>query len=134
MTVGTTVRSVVEYFMRSTRKEWLDYFMSTHFWGPLANWGLPLAAIADLKKDPEKISGSMTPAMILYSSVCMRFAWHVQPRNTLLFLCHITNLTAQTTQLARFFNHHYLHIIKDPALASIERKQAEEAKRLMRTT
>lgn len=43
--------------MRSSRKEWMDYFMSTHFWGPVANWGLPLAAIADLKKDPDMISG-----------------------------------------------------------------------------
>ncbi|VDK70101.1 unnamed protein product, partial [Anisakis simplex] len=82
MTVVEAAKAVTAYFMRSTRKEWLDYFMSTHFWGPLANWGLPLAAIADIKKDPEQISGSMTPAMILYSSVCMRFAWHVIPRNT----------------------------------------------------
>jgi len=26
----------------------------------VANWGLPLAAIADMSKDPEKISGKMT--------------------------------------------------------------------------
>lgn len=31
-----------------------------HFWGPIANWGLPLAAIADMKKDPEIISPQMT--------------------------------------------------------------------------
>lgn len=31
-----------------------------HFWGPVANWGLPLAAIADMKKDPEIISPKMT--------------------------------------------------------------------------
>ncbi|RUP48991.1 hypothetical protein BC936DRAFT_143508 [Jimgerdemannia flammicorona] len=31
-----------------------------HFWGPVVNWGIPLAAIADLKKDPEYISGNMT--------------------------------------------------------------------------
>lgn len=33
---------------------------STHFWGPVANWGIPLAAIADLRKDPTIISGKMT--------------------------------------------------------------------------
>jgi hypothetical protein len=44
-----------------------DYFLSTHFWGPVANWGLPLAAIADLKKDEEVISGSMTTALACYS-------------------------------------------------------------------
>ena len=26
----------------------------------VANWGLPLAALGDLKKDPEIISGNMT--------------------------------------------------------------------------
>ncbi|CAG8628263.1 25187_t:CDS:10, partial [Cetraspora pellucida] len=31
-----------------------------HFWGPVANWGLPLAAIADAKKDPDIISPKMT--------------------------------------------------------------------------
>lgn len=33
---------------------------STHFWGPIANWGIPLAAIADINKDPKYISGKMT--------------------------------------------------------------------------
>ncbi len=35
---------------------------------PLANWGLPLAALADLSgKDPEFISGPMTVALSSYS-------------------------------------------------------------------
>ncbi|KAE8219347.1 hypothetical protein CF319_g6940 [Tilletia indica] len=84
-----------------------EYFFSTHFWGPVANWGLPLAAIADLKKDEEVISGSMTTALAAYSTVFMRFAWRVQPRNYLLFACHMTNATAQYTQLARFCRYHY---------------------------
>ena len=59
----------------------------THFWGPVsvyrpsnsatheiiacqvANWGLPLAALADLRKDEEVISGTMTTALACYSSV-----------------------------------------------------------------
>ena len=53
-------------------------FFSTHFWGPVANWGLPLAAIADTRKDPEIISGKMTTALLIYSSVFMRFAWKVR--------------------------------------------------------
>ncbi|KAM0754771.1 brain protein 44-like protein-like protein [Meredithblackwellia eburnea MCA 4105] len=81
------------------------YFMSTHFWGPLANWGLPLAAIADLNKSPEFISGPMTIALSSYSMVFMRFAWRVQPRNYLLFACHFTNATAQLTQGARFLQY-----------------------------
>lgn len=35
---------------------------------PVANWGLPLAAIADITgKDPEFISGPMTIALTSYS-------------------------------------------------------------------
>ncbi|XP_043226514.1 mitochondrial pyruvate carrier 1-like [Amphibalanus amphitrite] len=89
-------------------KETRDYFMSTHFWGPVANWGIPLAALADIKKDPEIISGKMTFALTCYSAVFMRFAWMVQPRNLLLFACHFTNECAQLTQLGRFINYEYL--------------------------
>lgn len=44
-----------------------------HFWGPVANWGMPIAAFADLKKNPEYISGNMTVAMCLYSALFMRY-------------------------------------------------------------
>ncbi|TFK41175.1 hypothetical protein BDQ12DRAFT_646996 [Crucibulum laeve] len=99
--------------MASTFFTWLrspaarEYFFSTHFWGPVANWGLPLAALADLRKDEEVISGTMTTALACYSMVFMRFAWRVQPRNYLLFACHLTNATAQTVQDARFVNYWY---------------------------
>ncbi|KAG6890418.1 hypothetical protein C0995_008772 [Termitomyces sp. Mi166 len=82
--------------MASTFFTWLrspaarEYFFSTHFWGPVANWGLPLAALSDLRKDEEVIS-----------------AWRVQPRNYLLFACHFTNATAQTIQDVRFYNYWY---------------------------
>jgi len=85
-----------------------EYFFSTHFWGPVANWGLPLAALSDLRKDEEIISGTMTTAMAAYSMVFMRFAWAVQPRNYLLFACHATNATAQSVQGGRFINYWYL--------------------------
>ncbi|KAF9130391.1 pyruvate transporter mpc1, partial [Mortierella sp. GBA39] len=78
-----------------------------HFWGPVANWGLPLAAIADIEKDPEMISGNMTGALTVYSLLFMRFAWMVQPRNYLLFACHATNETAQLIQGYRFINYHH---------------------------
>ncbi|KAN0133275.1 Uncharacterized protein family (UPF0041) domain containing protein [Lactarius tabidus] len=97
--------------MASTFFHWLrspaarEYFFSTHFWGPVANWGLPIAALADLKKDEEVISGTMTSALAAYSMVFMRFAWRVDPRNYLLFACHLTNTTAQLTQGYRFVNY-----------------------------
>lgn len=89
-------------------KEFGSYLCSTHFWGPIANWGLPLAAIADMKKDPEKISGKMTTALFFYSCLFMRFAIKVQPRNLLLFSCHFTNASAQAIQGARFVNFYYI--------------------------
>ncbi|XP_005109685.1 mitochondrial pyruvate carrier 1 [Aplysia californica] len=93
-------------YMRT--KEFRDWICSTHFWGPVANWGLPLAALGDLKKDPEIISGKMTMALSIYSLLFMRFAWKVIPRNLLLMSCHITNEVAQLTQGARFINYHYV--------------------------
>uniref|UniRef100_A0A4X2KYY2 Mitochondrial pyruvate carrier n=2 Tax=Vombatus ursinus TaxID=29139 RepID=A0A4X2KYY2_VOMUR len=76
-----------------------------HFWGPVANWGLPIAAFNDMKKSPEIISGRMTFALCCYSLTFMRFAYKVQPRNWLLFACHATNEVAQLIQGGRLINH-----------------------------
>ena len=74
---------------------------TTHFWGPVANWGFVLAAIIDMRKSPEYISLNMTTAQCLYSALFMRFAWMVQPRNYLLLACHMSNESAQIYQLQR---------------------------------
>jgi len=89
-------------------KEFREYLTSTHFWGPVANWGIPLAAIADTRKHPKYISGKMTVALCLYSLMFMRFAWKVQPRNLLLLGCHMTNECAQITQGVRFIKYEHL--------------------------
>lgn len=45
------------------------------FGRPVANWGLPLAALADITgKDPEFISGPMTVALSSYSCVLFFFS------------------------------------------------------------
>ncbi|CEI90561.1 Putative Small nuclear ribonucleoprotein B and B [Rhizopus microsporus] len=87
-------------------KEFRSYLMSTHFWGPVVNWGLPIAAIIDTQKDPSLISGNMTLALCTYSALFMRFALAVQPRNYLLFACHATNEVAQLTQGYRYLKYH----------------------------
>ncbi|XP_032681387.1 mitochondrial pyruvate carrier 1 isoform X2 [Odontomachus brunneus] len=46
-------------------KETREYFMSTHFWGPVANWAIPIAAISDIQRDPKFISGKMTFGNVL---------------------------------------------------------------------
>ncbi|KAJ0409490.1 hypothetical protein P43SY_002380 [Pythium insidiosum] len=74
---------------------------TTHFWGPVANWGFVVAAMADMNKPAEMISIKMTSALSMYSLIFMRFAWMVQPRNYLLLACHVCNETAQLYQLQR---------------------------------
>ncbi|GAB4845748.1 pyruvate transporter mpc1 [Ancistrocladus abbreviatus] len=74
---------------------------TTHFWGPVANWGFVVPGLVDMKKPPEMISGNMTTAMCIYSGLFMRFAWMVQPRNYLLLACHASNEVVQLYQLCR---------------------------------
>ncbi|KAF9922469.1 pyruvate transporter mpc1 [Linnemannia zychae] len=102
--IDITISKMIAWKMLDILLSWVN----GHFWGPVANWGLPLAAIADFKKDPEMISGNMTAALSVYSLLFMRFAWMVQPRNYLLFACHFTNESAQLVQGYRFINYHYL--------------------------
>ncbi|KAF2156775.1 UPF0041-domain-containing protein [Myriangium duriaei CBS 260.36] len=82
-----------------------DYLCSTHFWGPASNFGIPLAAVMDTQKDPEFISGPMTIALVGYSATFMRYALAVQPKNWLLFGCHLVNFSAQSTQGYRYLNY-----------------------------
>uniref|UniRef100_A0A674NHQ5 Mitochondrial pyruvate carrier n=2 Tax=Takifugu TaxID=31032 RepID=A0A674NHQ5_TAKRU len=118
---GTIARKAIDHLKS---KEFRDYLMRSHyvgikrkynaylvllqaqhFWGPVANWGLPIAAIADMKKSPEIISGRMTFALCCYSLLFMRFAYKVQPRNWLLFACHMTNESAQLVQASRLIKY-----------------------------
>ncbi|KAJ0177989.1 hypothetical protein K1T71_006862 [Dendrolimus kikuchii] len=104
--------AIKNFFVQLKSKEFRSYLMSTHFWGPVMNWSIPIATISDTRKDPSFISGKMTLALTLYSLMFMRFAWRVNPRNLLLLSCHFANECAQLVQGARFINYHY---IKGPA-------------------
>ncbi|GJP35992.1 hypothetical protein CLOM_g10042 [Closterium sp. NIES-68] len=75
---------------------------TSHFWGPLANWGFVIAGLVDMQKPVDMISPKMTSVMCVYSALFMRFAWRVQPRNYLLFSCHSANETVQLVQLSRW--------------------------------
>merc|ERR1712000_154998 len=77
--VSTGTRSLATEVTR--KQTYREYFLSTHFWGPLANWGFVVAGLADATKPPKQISGWMTSALCVYSILFMRFAWMVQPRN-----------------------------------------------------
>lgn len=90
-------------------KENLKYVFTTHFWGPVSNFGIPVAAILDLKNKPaDKISGPMTGALILYSAVFMKYSVSITPKNYLLLGCHIVNEISQLGQGFRYINYNYL--------------------------
>lgn len=79
---------------------------TTHFWGPVANWGISFAAVYSMTTEgPEKISAPLTLSLSVYSALFMRFAWLVTPRNYLLFACHIFNESVQLTQLYRRYQY-----------------------------
>lgn len=48
----------------------------------------------------------MTVALTAYSAVFMRYATAVTPKNWLLFACHLTNFTSQSTQGYRYLAYH----------------------------
>ncbi|CAM0902209.1 unnamed protein product [Alopecurus aequalis] len=75
---------------------------TTHFWGPVSNWGFILAGMADINKPPEQISGGMTAVMCVYSGLFMRFSWVVNPRNYFLLATHASNESVQLYQLSRY--------------------------------
>ena len=81
------------------------WWTSAELWGgmgALAGWGMSGAAIYDATlQGPEVISLNMTCVLIVYSSLFARWAWVVQPRNTLLAACHVANIVAQSNQLRR---------------------------------
>lgn len=96
------------FLQKYINKETLKYVFTTHFWGPVSNFGIPIAALYDLKKDPTRISGPMTLALIAYSGVFMKYALAVTPKNYLLFGCHFINEFAQLGQGYRFLNFNYM--------------------------
>ncbi|KAI9753752.1 MAG: hypothetical protein M1815_006018 [Lichina confinis] len=70
----------------------LSYVCSTHFWGPVSNFGIPVAAVMDTQKDPQ-------------IAIFMRYSVAVSPKNYLLFGCHFVNECAQLTQGYRFLHY-----------------------------
>ncbi|KAA8542145.1 hypothetical protein F0562_023297 [Nyssa sinensis] len=79
-------------------------------------WGFIAAALADMQKPPEMISGNMTAVLCIYSALFMRFSWMVQPRNHLLLAFHVSNESVQLYQLSRWAKAQgYLQQKKDEA-------------------
>jgi hypothetical protein len=82
-----------------------SWWTDAKFWGglgALAGWGMSGSAIYDAAvQGPEVISLTMTPVLIVYSTLFARWAYVVTPPNPLLMYCHIANVAAQLNQLRR---------------------------------
>lgn len=109
MSSSATNSAAQKLSSRIFSKDTLKYCLTTHFWGPVSNFGVPVAAVLDIFNKPEEtISGPMTGALIVYSAVFMKYALAVTPKNYLLFGCHVVNEVAQLAQGARFVHYNYL--------------------------
>jgi len=84
---------------RTPRERAADFF---GLLGAIANWGVPLAAMANLERDPERLNPRMTSALFIYSIFFTRWAVTVHPRNYPLFLCHFTNICVQFMLLVKW--------------------------------
>ncbi|PQE27106.1 upf0041 domain-containing protein [Rutstroemia sp. NJR-2017a WRK4] len=111
----------------------VSYVCSTHFWGPVSNFGIPVAAVMDTQKSPELISGKMTAALCIYSATFMRYALAVTPMNPLLFLCHFVNEGAQLTQGYRWMQYNKWggkeEMMKNGALESVKESVQDAVKK-----
>jgi hypothetical protein len=74
---------------------------TTHFWGPVFNWGFVMQGAMEFNRPAENISRDMQMTLTLYSTMFMRFALRVQPTNYLLFTCHFFNTGLQGNLLLR---------------------------------
>jgi mitochondrial pyruvate carrier 1 len=86
-------------------EEKTSWWSDAKFWGGLgaiAGWGMSGSAIFDATvQGPEVISLTMTPVLIVYSTLFARWAYVVTPPNPLLMYCHVANVVAQLNQLRR---------------------------------
>jgi hypothetical protein len=66
---------------------------TSHFWGPVANWGFVIAGLVDMNKPAEMISGNMTGGRCNNWSLVSQFLFYhwshqsIKPSLMLMFLC-----------------------------------------------
>ena len=80
--------------MELVKKIWLSPIgpSTTHFWGPVGNWGFLIQGLMERNRHPSKISKNMQVALVMQSTLFMKFALAVTPRNLMLFSMHAANV------------------------------------------
>jgi hypothetical protein len=103
------VKETVKEAVKTEETKKVGWWSSPTVWGglgALAGWGMSAAAIYDAaQQGPEVISLTMTPVLIVYSTLFARWAWVVKPQNLALCGCHVANVAAQLNQLRRALEH-----------------------------
>jgi len=98
-------RWLTESAKKTEEKPKMGWWYSAEAWGTagaLAGWGMSGSAIYDsFNQGPEVISLTMTPVLIVYSSLFAWWAWVIVPKNLLLMSCHMANVAAQCNQMRR---------------------------------
>ena len=64
---------------------------TSHFWGPMTNWGFVCQGFVERNRPADKISRNMQLVLCGYACIFMRIALRVTPTNYLLFSCHFFN-------------------------------------------
>lgn len=97
------VKEVVKETVKKEEKK--SWWSSPEWWGVaggIAGWGISGSAIWDAyHQGPEVISLTMTPVLIVYSTLFAVWSYTIVPKNLLLMSCHIANIGAQVNQLRR---------------------------------
>ncbi len=74
---------------------------TTHFWGPVFNYGFVIQGAIEKDRPAYRISRNMQMILTFYSMIFMRFSLRVKPKNYLLFSCHLLNTCLQANLLFR---------------------------------
>lgn len=98
------VKEVAKEAVKKEEKK-TSWWSSPEWWGVaggIAGWGISGSAIWDAyHQGPEVISLTMTPVLIVYSTLFAIWSYTIVPKNMLLMSCHLANIGAQVNQLRR---------------------------------
>ncbi|RHZ19835.1 hypothetical protein DYB37_008304 [Aphanomyces astaci] len=83
--------------------------VAVHFWAPAFKWGITIANIADMNKNPDLLSMNQQYAVTLTGLIWSRYSLVVTPKNWNLFSVNVFMAGTGLTQLYRKYS--YVHIV-----------------------
>ncbi|ETV76713.1 hypothetical protein H257_09188 [Aphanomyces astaci] len=77
---------------------------TVHFWAPAFKWGITIANIADMNKNPDLLSMNQQYAVTLTGLIWSRYSLVVTPKNWNLFSVNVFMAGTGLTQLYRKYS------------------------------